>query len=129
MDHFTLIQHPLDRFSLTGSMAGLDASERDSVDKLMTMIGDLQFCKADIRGTCARYFIFVNSAWFCKLCFTASIDSGKLWSYLWEIEYGEPREVCDIVNDEQLFFCFPGAERPPTVVKHVEHKIDKTGSR
>jgi len=51
-----IIQHPLDRFSLTKSMADLDARGRDAVDQLMTRIGALQFCRHDIRGTCARYF-------------------------------------------------------------------------
>ena len=81
MDHFEIIQHPLDRFTLTGSMADLDATGRDSADQLMTMIGDMKFCKGDIRGTCARYFVFIDNAWFCELCLSAHIHSGKLRNY------------------------------------------------
>jgi hypothetical protein len=41
MDHLEIIHHPRNRFSLTGSMAGLDAGGRDSADPRMTMIGDM----------------------------------------------------------------------------------------
>jgi hypothetical protein len=66
MDQFGIIWHPVDKFISTGSIADLDARGIDSADQLMTMIGDMQFCKGDIRGTEVRYFIFISSGWFCK---------------------------------------------------------------
>lgn len=107
MDHFEIIQHPLDRFTLTGSMADLDATGRDSADQLMTMIGDMKFCKGDIRGTCARYFVFIDNAWFCELCLSAHIHSGKLRNYLWCIDNGVADDTFD---DRQGSISFPKNE-------------------
>ena len=107
MSRFDIIQHPLDRFISAGNMAGLDERGRDSADQLMTMIGDLQFCRTDIRGTCARYFIFIETAWFCKLCFTAHIDCVKLQSFLRDIDNALSSGPFNIVDNFQASFCFP----------------------
>jgi hypothetical protein len=113
MDQFEIIQHPLDKFILTGSMADLDAVGKDSADQLMTMIGDMQFCKGDIRGTCARYFIFIDSAWFCKLCFLAHIDCRKLQTYLLCVDNGAANELSDAFDEPQTSFCFAKNEDHP----------------
>ena len=113
MDNFEIIQHPLDRFSLTGSMARLDARGRESADQLMTMIGDIRFCRGDIRGTCARYFVFIDTEWFCKLCLEAHIDSRKLRDYLWRVENKVANELLDTFDDPQTSFCFPKNENQP----------------
>jgi hypothetical protein len=110
MNHFEIIQHPLDKFSLTGSMADLDARGRDSADQLLTMIGDMQFCKEDIRGTFARYFLFIENTWFCKLCFAARIDAGKLRSYLLGIDIEVTDKSHNTCDDSQASFCFPENE-------------------
>jgi hypothetical protein len=112
MDTFEIIQHPLDWLSLTGSMAGLDEIGRDSADQLLTMIGDMQFCKGDIRGTCARYFFFIDTAWFCKLCRAANIDCRKLQNYLLTMENGVAGESDDTFVDPQRSFSFPKYEEP-----------------
>jgi hypothetical protein len=114
MDTFELIQHPLDWLSLTGSMAGLDETGRDAANQLLTMIGDMQFCKGDIRGTCARYFLFIDTEWFCKLCLRANIDCGKLHNYLLSMEKGAAGELDDAFVDPQGSFCFPKYEEPAT---------------
>jgi hypothetical protein len=110
MNHFEIIQHPLDMFSLTGSMADLDARGRDSADQLLTMIGDMQFFKEDIRGTCARYLLFIENAWFCKLCSAARIDSGKLRNYLLCIDMEATDKSHNTCDDSQASFCFPENE-------------------
>ena len=110
MSHFEIIQHPLDMFSLTGSMADLDARGRDSADQLLTMIGDLQFFKEDIRGTCARYLLFIENEWFCKLCSAARIDSGKLRNYLLCFDMEATDRSQDTCGDPQASFCFPENE-------------------
>ena len=114
MDTFEIIQHPLDWLSLTGSVAGLDEIGRDAADQLLTMIGDMQFCKGDIRGTCARYFFFIDTEWFCKLCRAANIDCRKLQSYLLSMEKAAAGELGDAFDDPQGSFCFPKYEEPAT---------------
>jgi hypothetical protein len=116
MDPWLLIQHPLDRFSLTESMADLDARGRDAVDQLMTMIGDLQFCRHDIRGTCARYFSFIDTVCLSHLCFSAHIDFGRLQTYLWAIEHEAAGELDNTFDDAQMPFCFPENEDQPAGV-------------
>jgi hypothetical protein len=106
MDAFGLIRHPLDRFSLTGSMEDLDARGMEAADHLMTMIGDLRFREEDIRGTCARYFCFIDTVWFSHLCDTAHIDHAKLQTYLRCTENGVAGELDDILNDGQTSFGF-----------------------
>jgi hypothetical protein len=69
-----LIQHPLDRFSLTGSLRDLDCTGRVAADKLMTMIEDMRFP---------------------RLCFAAQINSEKLRAYLWLCERGEIEHIFD----------------------------------
>ena len=101
-----IIQHPLDRFSLTKSMASLDKIGRDAVDQLMTMIGDLQFCRQDIRGTCARYFCFVDTLWLSHLCFSAHIDYESLQTHLRGIGHEGASESDYAFADAQLSFCF-----------------------
>jgi hypothetical protein len=108
-----IIQHPLDRFSLNKSMADLDARGRDAVDQLMTMIGDLQFCRHDIRGTCARYFCFIDTVWLSHLCFSAHIDCGRLQTYLWGIEHEVASELGNTFDDAQISFCFSKNEDQP----------------
>lgn len=113
MDYFEIIRHPLDRFALTGSMAELDAKGRDSADQLMTMIGDMKYCKGDIRGTCARYFVFIDNTWFRDLCLAAHIHFGKLWNYLWCIDNGTADDSYDTFDDPQASICFPKNEDHP----------------
>jgi hypothetical protein len=113
MNSFEMIQHPLDWLSLTGSMAGLDEKGRDSADQLLTMIGDLQFCKGDIRGTCAHYFLFIETEWFYKLCLAANIDFRKLQNYLLSIENEAAGELFDNLEDPQASFRFPKNEEQP----------------
>jgi hypothetical protein len=120
MGQFEIIQHPLDRFSLTGSMGDLDGGGRDSADQLMTMIGDLQFCRNDIRGTCARYFFFIDRGWFWKLCLAAHIDFGKLHSYLLAIDKEETDKSCNTAGDPQASFCFPKNENHSGGAFHEE---------
>lgn len=119
MAQFEIIQHPLDKFSLTGSMADLDGRRRDSADQLMTMIGDLQVCRNDIRGTCARYFFFIDRAWFWKLCLAAHIDFGKLHSYLLAIDNEETDKSHNTLDDPQASFCFPENENQSTGAIHI----------
>jgi hypothetical protein len=120
METFEIIQHPLDWLSLTGSMAGLDEIGRDSADQLMTMIGDMQFCRGDIRGTCARYFFFVDTEWFCKLCRAARIDCRKLQNYLLTIENKAAGELHDALDDPQASFCFSKIAEQPTIARCAE---------
>ena len=108
-----IIQHPLDRFSLTKSMADLDARGRDAADQLMTMIGDLQFCRHDIRGTCARYFCFIDTVWLSHLCFSAHIDYGSLQTYLRGIDHEGASELGNAFEDAQMSFCFLENEDEP----------------
>jgi hypothetical protein len=108
-----IIQHPLDRFSSTKSMAGLDTIGRDAVDQLMTMIGDLQFCRHDIRGTCARYFCFVDTMWLSHLCFSAHIDYGSLQSYLRGIGHEGASGLDYAFAGAQMSFCFLENEDEP----------------
>ncbi len=114
MNTFEIIQHPLDWLSFTGSVAGLDEIGRDAADQLLTMIGDMQFCKGDIRGTCARYFLFIDTEWFCKLCLAANIDCRKLQNYLLSIEKGSAGELDEAFDDPQGSFCFPKYEETAT---------------
>jgi hypothetical protein len=114
MDTFELIQHPLDWLSLTGSMAGLDEIGRNAADQLLTMIGDMQFCKEDIRGTCARYFFFIDTEWFCKLCRAANLDCRKLHNYLLSMEKRAADDLDGALDDPQGSFCFPKYEEPAT---------------
>jgi hypothetical protein len=107
MDHFEIIQHPLDKFSITGGMADLDARGRDSADQLLTMMGDMQFCKEDIRGTCARYFLFIENAWFYKLCSAARVDPEKLRNHLLEIDMEVTDKSYNTCDDSQASFFFP----------------------
>jgi hypothetical protein len=76
----------------------------------MTMIGDLQFCRNDIRGTCARYFFLIDRAWFWKLCLAAHIDFRKLHSYLLAIDNEEADKSYNTFDDPQASFCFPENE-------------------
>lgn len=99
-------------------MADLDRMGRDSADQLMTMIGDLKFCKNDIRGTCARYFIFVDTAWFCKLCLAAHIDCGKLHNHLVAVDNEATDKSNDTLDDAQASFCFPDNENHSTGVSY-----------
>src|SRR3979490_3183085 len=110
MDPWLIIQHPLDRFSLTESMVALDARGMDAADQLMTMIGDLQFCRHDIRGTCARYFCFIDTVWLSHLCFSAHIDCGRLQTYLRGIDHEAAGELDSTFDDAQIPFCFPKNE-------------------
>jgi hypothetical protein len=89
------IEHPLDRFSLTGSLRDLDCAGRDATDKLMTMIDDMRFRKDSIWGTCARYFLLIDLSWFPQLCLLAQINSEKLRAYLWLCERGEIKLIFD----------------------------------
>ena len=135
MDHFEIIQHPLDKFSITGSMADLDARGRDSADQLLTMMGDMQFCKEDIRGTCARYFLFIENAWFYKLCSAARIDPDKLRNHLLEIDMGVTDKSYNTCNDSQASFCFPEngnqsarAIYPATATQSETHSANNGGN-
>jgi hypothetical protein len=83
---------------------------RPTVEK----IGEMWFCEADIRGTSARYFSFIDTAWFCKLCLAAHIDSGKLPNYLTCIEKEAVGELCDRFDDPHASLCFPKSEDQPT---------------
>jgi len=94
-------------------MADLDARGRDAVDQLLTMIGDLQFCRHDIRGTCARYFCFIDTVYLSHLCFSAHIDFGRLQTYLWGIEHEVAGELDNTFDDAQMSFCFRKNEDEP----------------
>jgi hypothetical protein len=107
-----LTEHPLDRFSLTGSLRNLDRTGRDATDKLMTMIDDMRFRKDGIWGTCARYFLLIDHSWFPRLCLSAQINSEKLRAYLWLCERGEIKHICD---------------DPGTVVPFVRKEGQSTG--
>jgi hypothetical protein len=113
MDSFGLIHHPLDRFSLTGSMADLDARGMDAADQLMTMIGDLHCCNEDIRGTCARYFCFIDTLWLLHLCDSAHLDYVKVRAYLRDTENEAASELDNTVDDAQAAFDFPEIEDQP----------------
>ena len=95
MNSSRLIEHPLDRFSLTGSLRDLDCTGRDATEKLMTMIDDMRFRKDSIWGTCARYFLLIDLSWFPQLCLSAQINSEKLRAYLWLCERGEINHIFD----------------------------------
>jgi len=95
MNSSRLIEHPLDRFLLTGSLRDLDWAGRDATDKLMTMIDDMRFRKDSIWGTCARYFLLIDLSWFPQLCLSAQINSEKLRAYLWLCERGEIKHIFD----------------------------------
>jgi hypothetical protein len=116
MDRCGIIQHPLDRFSLTETMADLDVKGMDAADQLMTMIGDLRFCRHDIRGTCARYFCFIDTVWLSHLCFSANIDCGRLQTYLRGIDHEGANELDDTFDDAQMSLCFPKNEDQPASV-------------
>jgi hypothetical protein len=104
MDYFEIVQHPLDRFSSTGGMGDLDATGRDSADQIMTMIGDLRFAKDNIRGTCARYFLFIDILWFSRLCLSAHVNCAQLRNYLWAVEQAEAAELENSFAESQASF-------------------------
>src|ERR1700688_3459092 len=107
MDHFQIIQQPLAKVSITGSMDGLDARGRDSAEPLLALMRDRQCCKEDIRGSCARYFLFIENAWFYKLCSAARIDPEKLRNYLLGIDMEVTDKSYNACDDSQASFCFP----------------------
>lgn len=84
-----IIQHPLDRFSFSPSMADLDADGTNAADQLMTMMGDIQFRKDSVWGTYARYVLLVDTSLFPRLCFLAQINGEQLRAHLWSCERGE----------------------------------------
>jgi hypothetical protein len=127
MDPFGLIRHPLDSFSSTGSMTDLDARGMDAADQLMTLIGDLHCCKEDIRGTCARYFCFVDTLWLLHLCDSAHIDFVKLRTYLRDGENEISSELDQALDDAQASFDFPKIEDQPAGLIKGEQTDRHTG--
>ena len=118
MNSSRLIEHPLDRFSLTGSLRDLDCTGRDATDKLMTMIDDMRFRKDSIWGTCARYFLLIDLSWFPQLCLSAQINSEKLRAYLWLCERGE---IKDIFDDAGTVVPFLRKKGQSTSTQHTEN--------
>jgi hypothetical protein len=50
MNTFRVSRHPLDRFSLTGSLGNLDCKGRAAADHLMALISDMRFRKESLWG-------------------------------------------------------------------------------
>jgi hypothetical protein len=116
MDNSRIIRHPLDRFSFTGNMGNLDAAGRDAAEKLMTMIGDMRFLKDTIWGTCARYFLLIDTSWFPQVCLFAQINSAMLRTYLLRVEKGEEGELENVAMAAQTDFSFPENEGNPAAI-------------
>jgi hypothetical protein len=103
-----IIQHPLDRFSFSPSMADLDEEGKSAADQLLTMMGDMQFQKDSVWGTYARYVLLVDTSFFPRLCFLAQINGEQLRAHLWSCERGE-----NSASERNL----DQAELPFTVIK------------
>ena len=123
MNSSRLIEHPLERFSLTGSLRDLDCTGRDATDKLMTMIDDMRFRKDSIWGTCARYFLLIDLSWFPQLCLSAQINSEKLRAYLWLCERGEIKHIFGDAGTVVPFLRKRGQSR----VTHPADKVVPSG--
>src|SRR5579863_8519821 len=93
-----IIKHPLEECLSFGNLSDLDLRGRDSLDLIMTMIGDMRFRSDSIQGTCARYFLLIDLSVIQNLCVSAHINCDKLRDYIRRcdsIEGGESRRVSD----------------------------------
>ena len=129
MNSSGLIEHPLDRFSLTGSLRDLDCTGRDATDKLMTMIDDMRFRKDSIWGTCARYFLLIDLSWFPQLCLSAQINSEKLRAYLWLCERGEIKHIFDDAGTVVPFLRTRGQSTGTQHAENIEASSTRRGNQ
>jgi hypothetical protein len=111
MDPFRVIKHPLDEFSFSGDIGGLNQEGRNALDLIMLMIGDMRFRKGNISSTCARYFLLIDATWVPKLCFFAHINCTKMRDYLWHCELGEGDGLERLSENSQIALLFPEQEK------------------
>ncbi len=104
-DH-TIIKHPLEECVSDGNLSDLDPQGRTSLDLILTLIGDLRFRRDQIEGTCARYFLLVDSSVVQNLCASAHIDCDKLRDHVRRLECGDANESGVILDDLQSSFAF-----------------------
>jgi hypothetical protein len=88
-----IIKHPLEECVSFGNISDLDLRGRDSLDLIMTMIGDLRFRNDRVEGTCARYFLLVDLSVVQHLCVSAHINCDKLRDYARRCDSLEGREL------------------------------------
>jgi hypothetical protein len=102
----TIIKHPLEECVSDGNLSDLDQQGRVSLDLILTLIGDLRFRKDRIEGTCARYFLLVDSSVVQNLCASAHIDCDKLRDHVRRLECADVNESGVILDDQQSSFAF-----------------------
>ncbi len=109
-----IIKHPLEEYVSSGNISDLDQQGRNSLDSIMTMIGDLRLRKGSIEGTCARYFLFVDLSVLRNLCASAHIDCDKLREYIRRFDCADVGESEAVSDDPQTAFPFVREEGPRT---------------
>jgi len=111
---------------LNEDMGQLDPGGRESVDQLMTMIGDMRSGVDNIRTTCSTYFLLIDMDWFPRLCLSAHLNCVELREALLCLENGENHEPEGLLDDRQMSFCSlemadqPGAALCPALEAQSE---------
>src|SRR5579863_836598 len=107
-----IIKHPLEECLSFGNLSDLDLRGRDSLDLIMTMIGDLRFRSDSIQGTCARYFLLIDLSVVRNLCISAHINCDKLRDYIRRCDSTEGGESRPVSDDRQTALSFFKEKRP-----------------
>jgi hypothetical protein len=109
-----IIKHPLEECVSFGNISDLDLRGRNSLDLIMTMIGDLRFRNDRIEGTCARYFLLVDLSVIQHLCVSAHINSDKLRDYARRCDSLEGREPTNLSDGRRTDISSLAKERRGT---------------
>jgi hypothetical protein len=109
-----VIKHPLEGCVTFGSIGDLDPQGRDSLDSIMTMIGDMRFRKDTIEGVCARYFLLVDLSVLQNLCAAAHLNFDKLQDYIRRCDCEGVDESTVASRVPQAVFPFAREEGAPT---------------
>jgi hypothetical protein len=112
-----IIKHPLEECVRFGNICDLDLHGRNSLDLIMTMIGDMQFRSDSINGTCARYFLLVDLSILQNLCVSAHIDCDKLRDHICRCDRVEVDKSNAIYHDRQTGFLFAREEEPLAIIQ------------
>jgi hypothetical protein len=99
-----IIKHPLEECVSSGDICDLDLQGRNSLDLIMTMIGDMRFRRDSINGTCAQYFLLVDISMLQNLCVSAHIDCDKLCDHIRRYECAETSESKAVSDNRQNGF-------------------------
>jgi hypothetical protein len=67
----------------------------------MTMIGDMRFRKGKIEGTCAQYFLLVDTLVLQHLCVSAHLNCDKLRDYIRRFDSEESDESRSVADTRQ----------------------------